>query len=35
LIGLVAIMVLMYAMYGYKKMVVTGIVLIAFLTVLA
>ena len=28
-------MILIYCMYGYKKMVLTGIVLLSFLTVLA
>ncbi len=35
LIGFVAIMILIYAMYGVKKMLLTGIVLISFLAVLA
>ena len=35
LIGFVAIMVLLYCMYGFKKMILTGIVLLSFLTVLA
>lgn len=35
LIGFIAIMVLLYFMYGYKKMLLTGIVLISFLMVLA
>ncbi|MCX6823582.1 MAG: SecD/SecF family protein translocase subunit, partial [candidate division SR1 bacterium] len=35
LIGFAAIMVLLYCMYGFKKMILTGIVLISFLTVLA
>ncbi|EKD25415.1 MAG: bifunctional preprotein translocase subunit SecD/SecF [uncultured bacterium (gcode 4)] len=32
---LIAIMILLYCMYGYRKMLLTGIVLITFLTVLA
>lgn len=35
LIGFVAIMVLLYFMYGIRKMILTGIVLIVFLAVLA
>lgn len=35
LIGLIAIMILIYLMYGYKKMLLTGIVLISFLVLLA
>ena len=35
LIGIIAIMVLMFAIYGFKRMMVTGMVLIVFLTVLA
>jgi preprotein translocase subunit SecD len=35
MIGLIGIMILIYMMYGYKKMILTGIVLIAFLAVLA
>jgi len=35
LIGFIAIMILIYSMYGYKRMIITGMVLIAFLTVLA
>ena len=35
LIWFIAIMILIYCMYGYKKMLLTGMVLIAFLTVLA
>ncbi|MEI6673242.1 MAG: hypothetical protein WCL02_08255 [bacterium] len=35
MIGFIAIMVLLYFMYGYKKMLLTGIVLISFLMVLA
>ncbi|MFA6255828.1 MAG: protein translocase subunit SecD [Candidatus Absconditabacterales bacterium] len=35
LIGFVAIMILLYCMYGVKKMILTGMVLISFLTVLA
>jgi len=35
LVGFFAIMVLIYCMYGYKKMILTGMVLIIFLTVLA
>jgi len=35
LIGFVAIMILLYFMYGVKQMILTGIVLIVFLTVLA
>jgi len=35
LIGFIAIMVLLYCMYWYKKMILTGIVLISFLVVLA
>jgi len=35
LIGLLAIMVLIYFMYGFKKMMLTRIVLIAFIAVLA
>ena len=35
LIGFIAIMVLLYFMYGSKKMILTGMVLIVFLTVLA
>lgn len=34
LIGLLAIMVLLYCMYGLKKMMLTGIVLIAFIVIL-
>ncbi len=35
LIGFAAIMLLLYFMYGFKKMILTGIVLLSFLTVLA
>ena len=35
LAGFIAIMVLIYAMYGRRKMTLTGIVLISFLVVLA
>lgn len=35
LIGFFAILILIYSMYGYKKMLVTGIVLISFLVVLS
>lgn len=35
LIGFIAILILLYFMYGIKKMLITGIVLISFLTVLA
>lgn len=35
LIGFLAIMALIWSMYGYKKMILTGMVLIVFLTVLA
>ncbi|MCX6825597.1 MAG: protein translocase subunit SecD [candidate division SR1 bacterium] len=35
LAGLIGIMIFLYFMYGYKKMILTGIMLIAFLTVLA
>lgn len=35
LIGFVAIMILLYFMYGRRKMILTGVVLISFLTVLA
>lgn len=33
--GFIAIMVLLYGMYGIKKMVLTGMVMITFLMVLA
>ena len=35
LAGFIAIMFLFYGMYGYKKMILTGMVLISFLAVLA
>ena len=35
LIGFFAIMLLLYSMYGVKKMLLTAIVLVVFLTVLA
>ena len=35
LLGFLAIMVLLYGMYGWRKMILTSIVLIVFLTVLA
>ncbi|MEI7918740.1 MAG: hypothetical protein WCH65_00555 [bacterium] len=35
LIGFIAIMILLYFMYGVRKMILTGIVLIVFLAVLA
>ncbi|MEI8007885.1 MAG: hypothetical protein WCI00_00030 [bacterium] len=35
LIGFFAIMLLLYFMYGYKRMLLTAMVLISFLTVLA
>lgn len=35
LIGFFAILILIYSMYGFKSMVITGMVLITFLTVLA
>ena len=34
MIGFIAIMVLICAMYGYRKMVLTGIVLLSFIVVL-
>ena len=34
MIGFIAIMVLICAMYGYRKMVLTGIVLLSFIAVL-
>jgi len=35
LIGFIAIMILIYSMYGYRKMILTGMVLITFLMYLA
>lgn len=35
LIGFIAILVLIYCMYGWKNMLITGTVLIAFITLLA
>lgn len=34
LIGLIAIQILIYCMYGWKKMLLTGIVLLAFIAIL-